>query len=158
VKRRAYHLLVGLKEEELDRLTAIMKQKKFKKKEAIIKEGEVYPENPSVHIISKGGVDMVKKDLKGKNWKIGIMEEGSVFGVENLIGKLYSLKTYPLTYEASLDTDVYTLTNEDLKQALSQEGYRTMVLNMTRYLSKWMRACLERRATMEALRGYLRIG
>jgi CRP-like cAMP-binding protein len=157
VKKRVYHLFVGLNEEELDRLTAIMKERTFKKKEIIATEGEVYPENPSAYIILKGGVDMIKKDLEGKNWKIGIMEESSMFGVENLVGKLYGLKTYPLTYEASSDTDVYTLTNEDLKQTLSQEGYRAMILNLTRYLSRWMRACLERCATMEVLRGYLRV-
>jgi hypothetical protein len=85
------------------------------------------------------------------------MEEGNTFGMENLMGKLSGLTTYPLTYETSQNTEVHILTDEDLKQTLSKEGYATVALNMTRYLSRWMRACLEECATVEVIRGYLRV-
>jgi CRP-like cAMP-binding protein len=154
---KKYQLFIGLKEDELDRLAMRMKENSFKKKEIILREGETCPDNPSLYIIDKGEVSLIKRDSSGEPQKIGVMEEGNVFGVENLVGRLRGLTTYPLTCEASSDVTVHTLSNEDLKQALPEEGYAVIALNLTRYLARWMRACLERCATMEVLRGYLRV-
>jgi CRP-like cAMP-binding protein len=154
---KKYHLFVGLKEDELDKLAMRMEESTFKKKKIILREGEICPDNPFLYIIDKGEVSLIKKDSSREPQKIGVMEEGNVFGVENLVGRLRGLITYPLTYEAFSDVTVHTLSNEDLKQALSEEGYAVIALNVTRYLSRWMRACLERCATMEVLRGYLRV-
>jgi len=160
MKRRftePYRIFVGVRQGDLDRLFSRVKEKTFKKGEVVAREGEAYPENPSVYIIQKGEVSLIKKDSEGKSRKIGVMEEGNTFGMENLMGKLSGLTTYPLTYETSQNTEVHILTDEDLKQTLSKEGYTTVALNMTRYLSRWMRACLEECATVEVIRGYLRV-
>jgi CRP-like cAMP-binding protein len=154
---KLYRLFIGLKEEELNNVSRKMRKQVLKRREVIAKEGEHYPESPLVYMISKGEVSLMKRDSSGDSQKIGVMEEGNVFGVENVLGKLKGLSAYPLTYKVSQDSVIYTLSNEDLKQVLSPEGYTTVALNMTRYLSTWMRAGLERCATMEVLRGYLRI-
>ena len=145
-----YQLFIGLKEDELEKLVRRMKERKFKEKEVILGEGEKCPDNPSIYIIDKGRVSLAKKDSRSAPQKIGAMMEGNIFGIENLAGKLRGVKTLPLTYEASSEVILHTLSNEDLKQALSEAGYIAVALNMARYLSRWMRACLERCATIEA--------
>jgi CRP-like cAMP-binding protein/RimJ/RimL family protein N-acetyltransferase len=144
-----YHLFAGLEEKELNRLAMRVKESKFEKREVILREGEECPDNPLLYLIDKGEVSLIEKDSQGISQKIGVMGSGNIFGIENMTGKLRGLKTLLLTYKASPEVTVYTLSNEDLKQALSKAGYVSMTLNITRYLSRWMRACLERCATME---------
>jgi len=150
-------LFVDLREDDLARLTMRAKEAKVKNKEIILREGDGCPKNPLLYIIDKGDIKLVKKDSQGIPQKIGIMEKGNIFGVENLTGRFRGLTAYPLSYEASSDVTLYTLSNEDLKQALSEEGYVIVALNIAIYLSRWMRACLERCATIEILSGYIKV-
>jgi CRP-like cAMP-binding protein len=140
-------------QEDSDKLFAVFstaKEKTFKKGEVIISEGEPYSENPCAYVIEKGGVSIFKKGSAGKSLPVGVATGGrGAFGVENLLGKLNGLTSYLMTYEAFEDTKVYSLTNEDLKQTLSKEGYTLALLNMTSYLSRWLRALLQRFCTVQ---------
>jgi CRP-like cAMP-binding protein len=155
-----YRLFLGVGLGDLDKLLSKVRKmpgQTFRKGEAIAREGEAYPENPPIWLIEKGEVSLIKNDSSGKPQKVGVMEEGNTFGVENLMGKLSGLTTYPLTYLVSQNTEIRALSNEDLEQTLSKRGYTIVALNMTRSVSRWMRACLEFRTTVGVLGGYLKI-
>lgn len=134
-------LFRDLNDQELDRISAIVIPRVYRKKTVIFIEGA---EKEAVYIIQEGMVKTFKTDENGQEQIVNLLSEGSMFPHTGI----YSEAPYPATAETLVDTKVLAI---PLKQ------FETLLLSTPTVAVKVMRVMgktiMELQAKLQELTG-----
>ena len=126
----------GLKDEDLEKLSQKAKEYKFGDGDTIIKEGKIEKkEDRRMYVITEGEVEVLKEDWTMNQVRVNTLKQGSFFGEMSLIDN----EPRSSTVSALSDTVLYSLSHEDLRSSLSQEGYTKVILNIGGEMAKRIR-------------------
>jgi len=134
---KVHPLFGGLKDEELKKITPLLKEQHFSKGQNIVNEDDM---SDKIYIIYKGSVEILKNvtSLKGTTVKrISIFHVGDSFGEMELI----DIQPCAATVRTLEDTHVLTLSNMDL-YSISKwnlKTYTLIIMNIAREISRRLR-------------------
>src|SRR5512134_1963521 len=129
-------LFGGLQPPELDLLRSLMKEERFPKGHAIVKEGDL---GDRLYFIRAGSVEVIKAcpEDEGATAQLATLHAGDTFGEMELI----DIQRRSATVRALEDVDALSLSNRDLYR-ISQENMHTfamLVMNIAREISRRLR-------------------
>lgn len=131
-------LFAGLSEDDLKDLPVLFRTEEYQRGERIISEGD---RGGSLYVIYQGGVDILKQVISREGEcqeKIASLHQGDTFGEMELIDQ----QPRSATVMAQANTIVLALDNIDLHKLnlRNTRVYATMLLNLTREISRRLRA------------------
>lgn len=109
---RKVPIFASLNDEELQKVTSLIVQKKYPKGSLICHEGEPFE---NLLLINKGKVKVYRNSVDGKEQILYILSEGDFFGERNLLIKE---KLADCNAETMEETMVCTITKQDYRQLL----------------------------------------
>jgi CRP-like cAMP-binding protein len=120
-------LFSGLKGEELDKLSQKIREKSFSAGNTIITEDNIDEgEARCMYLIKEGEVEVLKEDWFMNEVLVNTLKQGNFFGEMSLIDN----KPRSTTVRALSNVVLYSLTHEDLRSTLSDEGYDKVIVNI----------------------------
>lgn len=132
---RSKALFGGLDDNHLERVASFLKEERFEKGTAIIKEAEA---GDRMYMIVKGNVEILKYNPERKEQEmISTLGEGDSFGEMELI----DIQPRSATVKALEDVEAVSLSNSDLLRLSRQdlEAFSIILVNIARIISRKLR-------------------